>query len=282
LTYDNLDNRLILQGLRKAINLAGDFSVRQRIEGQLNIFRFIASEALVADSDFEMAERGYNRLNEHYRVAHALCRMLLFGLRPQELFKVGKEEVFGVVMDMANIFESFVERFLLDLLGREGYKLYPQARDSRAILDAEGYRYASVQPDIEIWRGNRLIGMVDAKYKPYWAMRPDGFSPDRKISNEDLYQLFFYQQRMQRKYGLTAPPAAVIAAPLPEEDERGERLCVPNRFQRFRWQAGLEKEGDIRLILIPMTRFLRLLSERFVPVDAIHVLGLNHIPELLA
>ena len=218
--------------------------------------------------DFEKAQRGYDRLNEYYRVAHALTKMLLYNLRPEDFFKEGKEEVFGVVLDMAEIFERFVERFISDLLMPRGFSLISQHKDSGALIDGNGYRYASVRPDIEVWLGNKAIGIIDAKYKDYWATAEDGFNPDRKISNEDLYQLFFYQQRMQRKYGLPSLPLALIAAPLPAEDEREKKLVVHDRFRRIRFHVGVESEGDVRLVLIPITHFLRLLNRGIAPREA--------------
>ena len=160
-----------------------------------------------------------------------------------------------------------------------GFSIDSQAPDRKALLDAEGYPYVSVRPDLIVsW--NRIVrGVIDAKYKRYWPAAADGFSPVRKIANEDIYQLFFYQQRLQRKFNLPAPPVAVIASPLPEEDERNGPT-VAKRFRRIIWQAGPEKAGDVRLLLIPMTKFLRFLIQRERPADIMAKIGLDRIKEL--
>jgi hypothetical protein len=128
-------------------------------------------------------------------------------------------------------------------------------------LDLEGKQYASVRPDIEVWRGEKPIGVIDAKYKSYWMAADDTLKPLKKISNEDLYQLFFYQQRMQHKYNLTRSPFAIIMSPLPEVDERNNSSVVSKTYKRIFWKAGHEKGGEVNLVLIPMTKILRQFKE---------------------
>lgn len=278
LTYNNIDNQIVLSGLKKAFFLVGLPEVKRQVGEFLSIFNSFVLEKPIMLGDFQKAQKGYDRLNEHYRVAHALTKMLLYNLRPEEFFKEGQEEVFGVVLDMAEIFERFVERFISDILMPRGFSLIAQHKDSGALIDDNGYRYAGVRPDIEVWLGNRAIGIIDAKYKDYWGSAEDGLNPDRKISNEDLYQLFFYQQRMQRKYGLPSLPLALIAAPLPAEDEREKKLLVHDRFRRIRFHAGVESEGDVKLLLIPITHFLRLINKGTSPREAVLLLEQDLFP----
>jgi hypothetical protein len=63
------------------------------------------------------------------------------------------------------------------------------------------------------------------------------------------------------------PPLAIIASPLPDEDERSNYSVIAERFKRIIWQAGLEKAGYVRLFLVPMTKFLRFLIQRERPAD---------------
>lgn len=121
---------------------------------------------------------------------------------------------------------------------------------------------------------------MDAKYKTYWKANQDGSGPDRKISNKDLYQLFFYQQRLQRKGNLSSLPIALIASPLPDSDEREDRTVISERFRRIIWRAGPERDDDIRLVFIPITQFLRLLEKGFNPSDAIQKLEFNKMDNL--
>ena len=280
LTYDNLDNRLVFSGLRSARALAVDRSVHASVLQHCKTFTTIASETHPGPADFEKASLGYNRLNEHYRTAHGISRMLVFGLRPKDFFEAGGHVISGVVLDMASLFEGFVQRFMGDVLGPSGFKLILQAPDRGALLDAKGQRYASVRPDLEAWMSDQVVGVIDAKYKPYWKAADESLRPFRKISNEDLYQLFFYQQRLQRRHDLLFPPVAVIAAPLPDEDEMNGGQTISERYKRVVWQAGLERAGDVRLVLIPMTRFLRLMGQRLKPAEAVSLLGFDDFASL--
>ncbi|MGA1796290.1 MAG: McrC family protein [bacterium] len=280
LTYNNLDNRMVLAGLKSAASLAKSANVKRGTLQHVQSFREFASDIFPDHADFDKAIHGYNRLNEHYGVAHGLSKMLVFGLRPESFFKEGMQEVFGIVLDMAHLFEGFVERLMTDVLERVGFSIRRQAPDRNALLDNQGCPYARVRPDLEIWRSGKVFGVMDAKYKPYWKASKDGPYPERKISNEDFYQLFFYQQRLQRRGDLSSPPTALIASPLPDFDEREDRAVISERFRRIVWQAGPERDGDIRLVFIPMTQFLRLLEKGFNPSAAIHELEFNKIDKL--
>jgi len=273
LTYDNLDNRLLLAGLKSANLLTSHKDVKTRVHKHLKMFMGVSSDATPEPDQFDKAFENYNRLNEHYAVAHSIAKMFLFRRRPEDFYQQGKSTVPGVVLDMSSLFEKFVERFTADLLREFGVFVKPQTRDHRALLDLNGQQYASVRPDIELWRSGKPLGVVDAKYKPYWKAVDSSLKPERKISNEDLYQLFFYQQRMQRKYNLPVSPFAIIASPLPDDDERNGRSIISNRYRQVFWQAGYEKGGDVKLFLIPMTKYLRLLKEKRSASDAIGSLG---------
>jgi 5-methylcytosine-specific restriction endonuclease McrBC regulatory subunit McrC len=191
LTYDNLDNRLLVAGLKAACRLARKRFVVEPLTNYFHWLRSLTSETVVGQEQFEAAAGGYNRLNEHYRCAHGLSRMFLFGLRPESFFEHGRQVVSGVVIDMAELFEKFVEQLLKDILGPSGFRIVPQSADHRALVDAEGVKYSSIRPDVEVWRGDRPCAVVDAKYKDYWSRGQDGEKPIKKITNEDLYQLFF-------------------------------------------------------------------------------------------
>lgn len=273
LTYDNLDNRLLLAGLKSANLLTFHKDVKPRVHKLLKMLIDVASAITPEADQFDKAFQNYNRLNEHYLVAHSLAKMFIFHRRPEDFYQSGKSTVPGIVLNMSSLFEKFVERFAVDLLQRFGISIKPQTGDHRALLDLDGQRYASIRPDIELWKSGRPLGVIDAKYKPYWMAGDNGLNPERKISNEDLYQLFFYQQRVQRKYNLLISPLAIIAAPLPDDDERNGRAIVSNKFRRIFWQAGHEKGGDVKLLLIPMTKYLRLLKEKRAASDAIESLG---------
>jgi hypothetical protein len=102
------------------------------------------------------------------------------------------------------------------------------------------------------------IAVLDAKYKDYWLARHDE-SPVHRISNEDIYQLFFYSQRLQARFGVCSPPPAFVLAPLPAKEERRGAI-IDSRFTLVRWKAGAESDCSLTLILLPLTDILRYLA----------------------
>jgi 5-methylcytosine-specific restriction endonuclease McrBC regulatory subunit McrC len=281
LTYDNTDNRMLHAGLKRAWMLVSDERTKAGLLQHLKVLSNMATEDSPDISQFEKAEHEYNRLNRHYKVAHELSRMFLFSLRPTSIFNTGPHIIPGVILNMAELFERFVERFMIDFLGSAGFKVKAQPSDYRALMDGVGHHYASVRPDLEVWRYKNLVGVIDAKYKPYWRAKDVLLKPFKKIANEDLYQLFFYQQRLQHRHNLAKPPAALIAAPLPEIDERNETPVIPERYSRVVFQAGGEKAGEVRLILVPVTRFVRLIKERNSLAEAIIKIRDENLSDLL-
>lgn len=99
---------------------------------------------------------------------------------------------------------------------------------------------------------------IDAEYKDYWKAMADG-SPVRRISNDDLYQLFFYTQRIQLRHQLSQPPDAYIICPLPEETERVDPV-ISDRFTNVKWQSGAEVPSKLNLLLLPLGEILQRLS----------------------
>lgn len=274
LTYDNLDNRLLREGLARAsIVVTGEMKTAA-LQYLSHLLHLVTSQE-VNLPDFDLAIKNYSRLNEHYRVAHGLCKMFIFGLSPESFFSGGSQRVFGLVLDMAALFEMFVGKLLEDLLKPRGFSIKSQLPDRGALLDADDKVYSTVRPDFVVSRANRVVAVVDAKYKEYWLATTDGSRPQRKMANEDIYQLFFYQQRLQRLHGLPKPPLAIIAAPLPDEAERGINGSISERFKEVKWRAGTDISGHVNLLLIPMTQYLRLWEEtrsipEILPVSRLH------------
>jgi len=280
LTYDNPDNQLLVLGLRRAALLSSNHEIKQQVFRFINAFSGLASEAAVDFAMFDKIENTYNRLSEHYRTAHGISKMLVFGLRKKFMFEEGSQITAGCVLDMADLFEKFVERFVTEVLMPDGYNIRPQTSDHRALLDAHGKRYAAIRPDLEIWKNERPVGVIDAKYKPYWRATDFNGIPERKISNADLYQLFFYQQRMMRKHSLMYQPKAVIASPLPDPDERNATEILSDRYKRITWSAGVEPAGNVHLALIPITGFLRMLKHNISAGEAVKALAINDVADI--
>lgn len=137
--------------------------------------------------DFEAVR--YDRLNEHYREPHALCRLLLeaSGIETEE----GAQPLQTFLVDMNVVFERFVAARLAHHLER-GTTVRTQV--SRP-LDAAGR--LRIRPDIVIDRGGAPVLVADTKYKllagPDSSLRP---------SKGDVYQVLAYCRALQLETGI--------------------------------------------------------------------------------
>jgi McrBC 5-methylcytosine restriction system component len=257
LTCDNLDNRLLRESLERSSLLDVTPRTRARLLAHRRTWCYAASAIHPAREDFAEARRRYTRLTEHYRLAHNVGEIILARERPTELFELGAVTVSGLILSMPFLFEKFVERLVREEFVPHGVTVKSQHPDKGAILDDAGEVYRRVRPDLVGCRGDEPIFVVDAKYKQYWPADRSSPKPKKRIANADLYQLFFYAQRLQLKHGLPRPPAACIVSPLPAADERAGCPEIGTRYKRVIWRAGHEHAGDVRLFDLPLTDLLR-------------------------
>jgi len=119
-------------------------------------------------------EVGFNRLNEHWRPAAELARLVLNegSLRDQ----VGSTLGISFTVDMNKLFERFVEKVVREEARRAGYQLASQQHR----LLAEGI---TIIPDLILRKSGRYLAVGDAKYK---EIESD------KLPEADLYQMLAY------------------------------------------------------------------------------------------
>jgi len=257
LTCDNLDNRLMRASLEQSSLLEVTPRTRGRLLAHRRIWTHAASATHPVRQDFAEARQRYTRLTENYRLAHNVGEIIVAKRRPTGLFEVGTVTTSGFMLSMPVLFEKFVERIMREELAPQDITVESQHPDQGALLDGLGKLYRRVRPDLVLYRQDKPILVVDAKYKEYWPADGPSLRPKRRISNADLYQLFFYAQRLQLRHGLSSPPAACIISPLPAADERGIQVEIEDRYRRVVWRAGHECAGDVRLLNLPLTDILR-------------------------
>lgn len=135
----------------------------------------------LAPSDLRPADIAgfrYDRLTEPYRPVHALCRLILAATR----LGLGAHDTPGAsfIVEMAPLFEKFVSLSLRKRL-EPPWRVELQDRTS---LDTGGA--IEIIPDIVVYRGDRAVAVLDAKYK---VRRQGAPSPD------DAYQALAYARR---------------------------------------------------------------------------------------
>jgi 5-methylcytosine-specific restriction enzyme subunit McrC len=121
----------------------------------------------------------YDRLTEAYRPVHAFCRWILEGTRlglGTELRAPGA----SFVVEMAPLFERFVS---LSLRARLRPPWHVKLQERVALDQAHALE---LRPDVVVYRQDRPVAVVDAKYK----LRGGGVP-----GNPDAYQVLAYARR---------------------------------------------------------------------------------------
>jgi 5-methylcytosine-specific restriction enzyme subunit McrC len=153
----------------------------------------------------------YDRLTEVYRPVHAFCRWILAGTR----LGLGTEHgALGAsfVAEMAPLFERFVS---LSLRARLRPPWHVKLQERVALDQAHALE---LRPDVVVYRDERPVAVVDAKYK----LRSQGVP-----KNPDAYQLLAYARRYGvRRVWLVYPDQPVGERVLVTHDGANEIVSV--------------------------------------------------------
>ncbi|WP_321810978.1 5-methylcytosine restriction system specificity protein McrC [Burkholderia sp. BCC1985] len=235
ISQDNLLNRVVLAGLETAQRLKIDARLHQRLSKLRFAWASIASEQHIRLQDLEAAEKKINRLTEPYRLVLALCRMLMFGFAPEDLFG-GREADFQCLeFDLSLIFERFILRLMSEAFSDIPIAIEYQFSEKDALLDGSGQVYQTTRPDYLLMHKGRPLAVVDAKYKPRYVFAPSQkrFSKENRLSENDIYQTLFYAQRAKQLalgrhvLAFVIAPKLDIESALPDEDKRTIRWVHP-------------------------------------------------------
>ncbi|WP_448616209.1 McrC family protein [Modestobacter sp. URMC 112] len=196
-TPDILENRL----LRSAVDVLGRLRLRHRgprialarLRQQLN-----GIGGLVVDRR-DLREPMWTRLNERYRPAVALARLILSGAGLEAQW--GGQDASALIVDMNAVFERFIRVALREAL-RLDEKAFPAAsRGQRIHLDVG--RSVPLEPDLSWWVAGRCLFAGDCKYK-----RTAGTIP-----NADVYQMLAYLTALRLPEGLLIYAAGETVPP---------------------------------------------------------------------
>lgn len=134
-----------------------------------------AGVALDAGAAALLARVDYHRLNDAYRPALALARLLLDGLAPSGTPGDDRNAPFlAYLVDMDWLFERSVGTLLRAAAPAHGLVAREQERHPLDLA-----RQVSVRPDVVLYRRGQPVLVVDAKYK-------------RAAAGADLYQVVAY------------------------------------------------------------------------------------------
>jgi 5-methylcytosine-specific restriction enzyme subunit McrC len=122
----------------------------------------------------------FSRLNERYRGAIALSRLVL----EQRSLEYNQRQTSGTafLFNMNHLFESFLEVSLQKLLQARRGRV---ERQKSIALDID--ERILLRPDLTWWDGGRCLAVVDAKYKG---------TKNADAPNADVYQILAYCNRL--------------------------------------------------------------------------------------
>ena len=238
LTTDHLLNQVAAAGLRLAAR------VMQNVELRLALAR--AAERLFADhcrirldaGTLKAAKASLDRRSSHYRTALALIALIFQGSRLGEYTRAGELPLSGFLLDMNQVFERFLTRYLRER-APEGIQVISQ--DVRADVFAYlenpgGWRHPTIRPDLVFLHKGTAIAIGDAKYKPRLEQPP---------STAELYQLTTYGL----SYPLPEPREVFLFYPLGSNE--------PERPAQLLFAPGAATERvRIRLVGVPIEELL--------------------------
>ena len=184
-TADVLENRYLKAAIRLSFRVAGVPTVdRRRLMREMVAMEDVSDTPMRGD---DLDRIGFTRLNEHYRPALRLARLLLDNLTLVD--RRGSTTASSFMVDMNNLFERFItERLRRALRGRLVVK--SQARE---YLDEA--RQVVIKPDLRFRHpGSGSVTYVgDVKYK---------LIADAHGRNADYYQLLAYTTALNLPEGL--------------------------------------------------------------------------------
>lgn len=174
----------------------------------------------------QVPEPQWTRLNERYRPAVTLARLILNGGAID--LGYGAVPATGVLFDMAAVFEDFVVAALRESLGTSA-RAFPQGGSGRKLrLDVEGG--IPLKPDLSWWVEDECVFVGDCKYKRAVV---------EGVPNADLYQLLAYETALDLDDGLLVYAAGEHPAGAHTVKYAGKRLRV----------ATLDLAGEPREVL---------------------------------
>jgi len=235
-------NRVLRAGLQIAKELASDRGLRRRVGKLSDGFGDVVRTAGLDTTAIDEAERGLTRLTAASAPALTIVRLLHDAHGSAVDGAIGPDRTPGFLFDMNAFFQRLLSRFLRDYLADR------HVVDEQAIrgvfaygagANPRGRKPPRPRPDFALFRGQAILGFLDAKYRDVWA---SGFPA------EWLYQLSIY--------ALASPGGvAVLLYASMAEAARDERVDV-----RSPWPLPGNGETSVIFRPVPMRRLAELLD----------------------
>ncbi len=157
-TVDIFDNQLIKTALFKLRFMAFNKKQHIRIRKLLNILKNVS---VMNFSHIELRNIKYNRFNSNYEEVHAYCIMILenffFSLN------LGISKSFSMLLNSWDIYERFLRKLFEHYL--KGFSI------QKNLTGNPSWSKKKAIPDIVLKKGNKILLLMDAKYKLRYKSR---------------------------------------------------------------------------------------------------------------
>jgi 5-methylcytosine-specific restriction enzyme subunit McrC len=213
-------NRLLRAGLRMAATLTSDIPLSRRIHRLDTLIPEDVTEIRLNLSSLRDSERHITRLTEHYRPAVRITELLLQGQGVTLDNAQDEVRLPGFLFDMNVFWQRLLEQFLSENIHDATIRSQASLTDAlRYQPDANPLRRKNppLRPDFVVIQKNRVVAVLDAKYKDLWAKAPDA---------SWLYQMAVYGSVFKEK------AEAIMLYPSMREGSKDQRLEIRNPSTR--------------------------------------------------
>jgi 5-methylcytosine-specific restriction enzyme subunit McrC len=176
----------------------------------------------------QVARFQYHRLNADYEPIHDLCRLFLDEMSLSE--EQGEYELNGFLLDMNDLFESFITEMLRRDLAF-GWSVTPQDPHFLGVRqrsDGSARNAIKIVPDVVIRRGRAVRAVMDCKFKRTSA---------GSYQNHDFYQVISYCIALKTPRGALIYPKSELEL---EEIDETYIQSSPIVVRRFAVDLGVE------------------------------------------
>ena len=201
-TANNLENQIILHTLQKCQMLTRQPDTKKWARRLIHHIDKEVEDKHIFKDDFKRIS--YNRLNKHYQEPHELCKLILDKISMFNLRKQQKKFIVPFFIDMANIFELFVQTLLEEYGPQVKSQAHPIGWEKKSSVGNK-VETKDIKPDFLTYKGkfsdvNNIpndvldsISILDSKYMD-------------EIHESEMYQFAFYMHHFKKKTAVAILP----------------------------------------------------------------------------
>jgi 5-methylcytosine-specific restriction enzyme subunit McrC len=262
---DNLINQALLAGVRLAFSLTTDVNIRSRLRRLASQMEGSISPIHLDSGVMMRLSREMNRLMTHYEPSITLIELLMSSSGITLEAKVQQAALPGFLFDMNSFFERLLSRFLKENL--PAYTVHDQQRLKGMMAynpqhNPKRRRSPTPRPDFVITDGERLVAILDAKYRDLW---------DQSLPHDMLYQLAMYalSQGWNGQSIILYP--SVTNRPVPQVIEINEAFANSNKARVILTPVNLNDLSELLQDMSVSARTNRAAYAEHLLLGSIHI-----------